>query len=63
MMRLFNSCGPLHLSGEGLVPEQAHEVETLQRGPGSEGQGEGTARHLCVRVRQQGGQRAAGVRV
>lgn len=30
-------------SGEGVVPEQAHEVETLQRGAGSEGQGEGAA--------------------
>lgn len=50
-------------SGESVVPEQTHEVETLQRGPGSEGQGEGAAGHQRVWVRQQGAQRAGGVRV
>lgn len=51
-------------TGESVVPEQTHEVETLQRGPGAEGQGEGgAAGHQRVGVRQQGAQRAAGIRV
>lgn len=51
-------------SGESVVPEQTHEVETLQRGAGSERQGEGgAAGQECVWARQRGAQRAGGVRV